>query len=66
MVTYTALAWHTVHTVFGSITDGCDAISQPSVDLPTFDDNNKPVDDVTIESADFVGQDETDPWYKFW
>ena len=53
-----------VHTVFGSITDGCDVVTTIS-NLPT-DGGDKPIDDVTIESADFVGQDETDPWYKFW
>ena len=53
-----------VHTVFGSITDGCDVVTTIS-NLPT-DGGDKPIDDVTIESANFVGQDETDPWYKFW
>ena len=53
-----------VHTVFGSITDGCDVVTTIS-NLPT-DGGDKPINDVTIESANFVGQDETDPWYKFW
>ena len=53
-----------VHTVFGSITDGCDVVTTIS-NLPT-DGGDNPIDDVTIESANFVGQDETDPWYKFW
>ena len=53
-----------VHTVFGSITDGCDVVTTIS-NVPT-DGGDKPIDDVTIESANFVGQDETDPWYKFW
>ena len=53
-----------VHTVFGSITDGCDVVTTIS-NLPT-DGGDKPINDVTIESANYVGQDETDPWYKFW
>jgi cyclophilin family peptidyl-prolyl cis-trans isomerase len=55
-----------VHTVFGKITSGCEhvtAISQVAVAGPQ---GSTPVDDVTIESATFVGQGETDPWYKFW
>jgi len=53
-----------VHTVFGSITNGCDVVTTIS-NLPT-DGGDKPINDVTIESANYVGQDETDPWYKFW
>jgi cyclophilin family peptidyl-prolyl cis-trans isomerase len=53
-----------VHTVFGSITDGCDVVTTIS-NLPT-DNGDKPINDVVMESAVFVGQDETDPWYKFW
>ena len=55
-----------VHTVFGTITSGCDhvtAISQVAVSGPQ---GSTPVDDVTIESAVFVGSEEVDPWYKFW
>ena len=55
-----------VHTVFGKITSGCEhvtAISQVAVGGPQ---SSTPVDDVTIESANFVGSEETDPWYKFW
>ena len=55
-----------VHTVFGTITSGCDhvtAISQVAVSGPQ---GSTPVDDVTIESAVFVGSQEVDPWYKFW
>ena len=55
-----------VHTVFGKITSGCEhvtAISQVAVSGPQ---GSTPVDDVTIESAVFVGSQEIDPWYKFW
>tara|TARA_Y100000589_G_scaffold254375_1_gene243207 strand:- start:2324 stop:3343 length:1020 start_codon:yes stop_codon:yes gene_type:complete len=55
-----------VHTVFGTITSGCEhvtAISQVAVSGPQ---GSTPVDDVTIESAVFVGSQEVDPWYKFW
>ncbi|MGB0448300.1 MAG: peptidylprolyl isomerase [Candidatus Poseidoniaceae archaeon] len=55
-----------VHTVFGKITSGCEhvtAISQIAVSGPQ---GSTPVDDVTIESANFVGSEESDPWYKFW
>jgi cyclophilin family peptidyl-prolyl cis-trans isomerase len=55
-----------VHTVFGTITSGCEhvtAISQVAVSGPQ---GSTPVDDVTIESAVFVGSEEVDPWYKFW
>ena len=33
---------------------------------PTGQQATTPVDDVTIESATFVGSEEVDPWYKFW
>lgn len=55
-----------VHTVFGKITSGCEhvtAISQVAVGGPQ---GSTPVDDVTIESANFVGSEESDSWYKFW
>tara|TARA_Y100000766_G_scaffold10142_1_gene7423 strand:- start:27 stop:728 length:702 start_codon:yes stop_codon:yes gene_type:complete len=53
-----------VHTVFGSITEGCDIVTGIS-EVPTAQ-QDRPVDDVTIESASYIGQDEVEPWYKFW
>ncbi|MGB1588195.1 MAG: peptidylprolyl isomerase [Poseidonia sp.] len=52
-----------VHTVFGKITSGCDLVTQISeVETGAGD---KPVNDVKLISATFVGS-ETTPWYQFW
>ena len=55
-----------VHTVFGKITSGCEHVTAISQVAVGGSQGSTPVDDVTIESANYVGQDETDPWYKFW
>ena len=53
-----------VHTVFGKITDGCDIVTTLSeVDTAS---NDKPMEDVVLVSATFVGQSESEPWYQFW
>jgi peptidyl-prolyl cis-trans isomerase B (cyclophilin B) len=52
-----------VHTVFGSITSGCDIVTAIShVDTG---EQDKPVQDVKLVKATFVGS-ETTPWYQFW
>ena len=52
-----------VHTVFGSITSGCDIVTDIShVDT---DGNDRPITDVKLVQATFVGS-ETTPWYQFW
>ena len=53
-----------VHTVFGTITSGCEHVTAIS-QVPT-GQGDVPQNDVTIESATFVGSEEVDPWYKFW
>ena len=53
-----------VHTVFGSITSGCDIVTTIS-EVPT-GQNDRPVEGVNLVSATFVGQSETAPWYQFW
>ena len=53
-----------VHTVFGKITSGCEHVTAIS-QVPT-GQGDVPLNDVTIESATFVGSVEVDPWYKFW
>ena len=55
-----------VHTVFGTITSGCDHVTAISQVAVSGSQGSTPVDDVTIESAVFVGSQEVDPWYKFW
>ena len=55
-----------VHTVFGKITSGCEHVTAISQVAVTGQQGSTPVDDVTIESATFVGSVEVDPWYKFW
>ncbi len=55
-----------VHTVFGKITSGCEHVTAISHVEVGGQQNSTPVNDVTIESSSFVGQDESDPWYKFW
>ena len=52
-----------VHTVFGSITDGCEHVTSIS-DVPT-GQNDLPEQSVTLVSATFVGSEVT-PWYQFW
>ena len=54
------------HTVFGKITSGCEHVTAISHVEVGGNQGSTPVNDITIESANFVGQDETDPWYKFW
>ena len=52
-----------VHTVFGSITDGCEhvtAISEVETEA-----GDVPTQGVTLVSATFVGSEVT-PWYQFW
>ena len=52
-----------VHTVFGSITDGCEhvtAISEVATGA-----GDVPIESVTLVSATFVGSEVT-PWYQFW
>ena len=53
-----------VHTVFGNITSGCDHVT--AISQVATGQNDKPVSDVVIESAVFIGSEEVDPWYKFW
>ena len=52
-----------VHTVFGEITSGCDHVT--SISSVETGQNDKPVYDVELVSATFVGS-ETKPWYEFW
>ena len=51
------------HTVFGEITSGCNHVTAIS-SVQTGDDD-RPVEDVELVSATFVGS-ETTPWYQFW
>lgn len=53
-----------VHTVFGNITSGCDHVT--SISGVETGQGDKPVGDVVMESARFLGSEEVDPWYKFW
>ena len=53
-----------VHTVFGTVTSGCEHVTAIS-EVPT-GQGDVPENDVTIESVTFVGSEESDPWYKFW
>jgi peptidyl-prolyl cis-trans isomerase B (cyclophilin B) len=53
-----------VHTVFGKITSGCDIVTTLS-EVETAS-NDKPVNNVVLVSATFVGQSESQPWYQFW
>jgi cyclophilin family peptidyl-prolyl cis-trans isomerase len=53
-----------VHTVFGTVTSGCEHVTAIS-EVPT-GQGDVPENDVTVESVTFVGSEETDPWYKFW
>ena len=53
-----------VHTVFGQITSGCDHVS--NIAEVATGQNDRPVEEVELVSATFVGSEEVDPWYKFW
>ena len=53
-----------VHTVFGKIVDGCNVVT--SISHVETSSNDKPVQDVKLVSATFIGQSTTPPWYKFW
>ena len=53
-----------VHTVFGNITSGCDHVT--SISGVQTGQGDKPVGDVVMESAKFLGSEEVEPWYKFW
>ena len=53
-----------VHTVFGSITEGCDVVT--TLSQVEVGQNDKPVEDVVLVSATFLGQSETSPWYEIW
>ena len=53
-----------VHTVFGKITEGCDFVT--SISGVETGQSDKPVFDVNLVSAEFIGEEEVDPWYKFW
>ena len=52
-----------VHTVFGEITQGCDHVT--AISGVQTGDNDRPVQDVRLNSVTFVGS-ETTPWYQFW
>ena len=52
-----------VHTVFGSITSGCDIVTD--ISHVETDGNDRPFEDVKLVQATFVGS-ETTPWYQFW
>ena len=53
-----------VHTVFGTITEGCDHVTAIS-EVATAE-QDRPVEDVRLVSATFVGSQTEDPWYRFW
>ena len=55
-----------VHTVFGKVTSGCEHVTAISQVAVGGSQGSTPINDVTIESANFVGSEEVDPWYKFW
>ena len=52
-----------VHTVFGTITSGCDIVTD--ISHVETGQNDKPLSNVNLVSATFVGS-ETTPWYQFW
>ena len=52
-----------VHTVFGEVTSGCNHVT--AISGVATDDNDRPVQNVELVSATFVGS-ETKPWYEFW
>ena len=51
------------HTVFGEITSGCNHVT--AISATETGQNDRPVQDVELVSATFVGS-ETTPWYQFW
>ena len=55
-----------IHTVFGKVTSGCEHVTAISQVAVGGSQNSTPVNDVTIESTNFVGSEEVDSWYKFW
>ena len=55
-----------IHTVFGKVTTGCEHVTAISQVAVGGSQNSTPVNDVTIESTNFVGSEEVDSWYKFW
>lgn len=53
------------HTVFGTITDGCEHVTSISDIETTGSYNSDPVHQVTLVEAVSMGADDT-PWYVFW
>ncbi len=53
------------HTVFGTITDGCEHVTSISKIETTGAQNSDPVHQVTLVEAVSMGVDDT-PWYVFW
>jgi cyclophilin family peptidyl-prolyl cis-trans isomerase len=49
--------------VFGKVTEGCDLVT--AISNTETGANDKPVQDVRLVKATFVGS-ETTPWYQFW
>ncbi len=52
-----------VHTVFGTITDGCEHVT--SISSTNTDSSDRPVSAVTLQSVVKTGTT-TSPWYAFW
>jgi len=53
------------HTVFGTITDGCEHVTSISETETTGAQDSDPVHQVTLVEAVSMGADDT-PWYVFW
>ena len=53
------------HTVFGTITDGCEHVTSISEIETEGSQNSDPVHQVTLVEAVSMGADDT-PWYVFW
>ena len=53
------------HTVFGTITDGCEHVTSISEIETEGSQNSDPVHQVTLVEAISMGADDT-PWYVFW
>ena len=53
------------HTVFGTITDGCEHVTSISEIQTDGQSNSDPVHQVTLVEAVSMGADDT-PWYVFW
>ena len=53
------------HTVFGTITDGCEHVTSISEVATEGSQNSDPVHQVTLVEAVSMGADDT-PWYVFW